>query len=235
MADTTVAASAAPAPMNVFARFIGIIFSPKDTFQNVATFPRVLGMLVLLCLLSAALLGAFFATPVGQDAWLETALASRPDLPPDQMAMMERMASFAGPLAIAQALIGVPILLVIVAGILFAVFNAAMGGNATFKQVFAVVIHTWVVPTVSQFFTLPLSYMRGTISSATNLGVLLPMIDESSFLGHFIGTIDFFWIWTCIVISIGLAVLYRRKTQPILIGFLSLYGVIALIIALVKS
>jgi hypothetical protein len=97
------------------------------------------------------------------------------------------------------------------------------------------VTHSWVVPVVSQLFTLPLSYTRGTLSSATNLGVLLPMIDESSFLGHFLGSIDFFWIWTCIVLAIGLAVLYRRKTQPILVGFLSLYGVIALIIALVKS
>ena len=234
MAEPTVTAGAAPAPMNVFARFIGIIFSPKDTFQNVAAHPRVLGILVLICVISAALLGGFFATQIGQDAWLEVATRGR-EIPPDQMAMMERMAKFAGPLAIGQAIIGVPLMLVIVAGILFAIFNAVMGGNASFKQVFAIVTHSWVVPVVSQFFTLPLSYMRGTISSATNLGVLLPMIDEASFLGHFLGSIDFFWIWTCIVLSIGLAVLYRRKTQSILVGFLSLYGVIALIIALVKS
>ena len=234
MADTTVTAGAAPAPMNVFARFIGIIFSPKDTFQNVAAHPRVLGILILICAVSAVLLGGFFATQVGQDAWLEVATRGR-EIPPQQMAMMEKMSRFAGPLAVGQAIVGVPIMLVIVAGILFAIFNAVMGGNATFKQVFAIVTHSWVVPVVSQLFTLPLSYMRGTISSATNLGVLLPMIDESSFLGHFLGSIDFFWIWTCIVLSIGLAVLYRRKTQSILVGFLSLYGVIALIIALVKS
>ena len=235
MADNTVAASATPAPQNVFARFIGVIFSPKDTFQNVAAYPRVLGMLLLLCVLSAILLGGFFGTQVGRDAWLEMATARQPDMPPEQFAMMEKMSRFAGALAVGQAIVGTPIILVIVAGILWAVFNAAMGGNATFKQLFAVVTHSWVIPTVSQLFTLPLSYMRGTISSATNLGVLLPMIDESSFLGHFLGTIDFFWIWTCIVVSIGLAVLYRRRTQPILVGFLSLYGVIALIIAFVKS
>lgn len=235
MADTTAAAAPATGPMNVFARFAGIVFSPKDTFQNVVTYPRVLGMLALICGLSAVLLGAFFATSVGQNAWIDAALAQRPDMPPDQVAMIEKMARFAGPLWIAQALIGVPLVILIVSGILFAIFNAMLGGNATFKQVFAVVTHTWVVPTVSSFFTVPLMYMRGTVTSATNLAVLLPMIDEESFLGRLLGTIDFFWIWTCIVAAIGLAVLYRRKTQPIFIGFLVLYGVIALIVAVVRS
>jgi len=221
--------------MSLFARFVGVIFSPKDTFQNVAAHPRVLGMLVLICVLSAVLLGAFFASPVGQDAWLEAVTSRQPDMPPEQLAMMEKMARFAGPLAIAQAVIGVPIIILILSGVLFAIFNAMMGGNATFKQVFAIVTHSWVVLAVSQLFTLPLSYMRGTLSSATNAGVLLPMIDEESFLGHFLGSIDFFLIWACITLAIGLAVLYRRKTQPILITFLTLYGAIALIIALVKS
>ena len=33
----------------------------------------------------------------------------------------------------------------IVAGILFAIFNAALGGNATFKQVFTVVVHAGAI------------------------------------------------------------------------------------------
>jgi hypothetical protein len=144
------------------------------------------------------------------------------------------MGSFA-PVMGAASLIGIPFYLLVISGLVFAIFNAALGGSATFKQVFAVVTHSWVPLAASQFFTLPLSYVRGSLSSATNLGVLLPMIEEDSFLGHFLGTIDFFWIWACIVLSIGLAVLYRRKTQPILTGFLVLYGVIALIIAFVKS
>ena len=40
-----------PAPANVFARFIGIITSPKATFQVVVAHPRWFGMLVLTTLL----------------------------------------------------------------------------------------------------------------------------------------------------------------------------------------
>ena len=39
-------------------------------------------------------------------------------------------------------LFGTPLFLAVISGILFAVFNAALGGDATFKQVFAVVVHT---------------------------------------------------------------------------------------------
>jgi uncharacterized membrane-anchored protein len=37
------------------------------------------------------------------------------------------------------------------------------------------------------------------------------------------------------VLSIGLAVLYRRRTQPIAMSLLSVYAVIAIVIAVIKS
>jgi small-conductance mechanosensitive channel len=44
-----------------------------------------------------------------------------------------------------------------------------------------------------------------------------------------------FLIWYIIVLAIGLAVLYRRRTQPIAISLLSVYAVIAIVVALIKS
>jgi hypothetical protein len=220
--------------MNLVARFTGVIFSPRDTFQNVAAHPRVLGMLVVICVLSAAVLGVFFNTQVGQDAWVEAATRGR-EMSDQQYDAIQRMSAFAGYLAIGQAVIGTPLMILIVSGILFAIFNAAMGGNATFRQLFAVVTHAWVIPCVSAFFTMPLSYMRGTLTSATSLGVLLPMFDDKSFVGAFLGTIDFFMIWALIVLAIGLAVLFKRRTQPIAISLLSVYVAIALIVAAVTA
>lgn len=218
--------------MNVFARFVGVITSPKATFQNVVAHPKALGMLVIICLISAVALGWFFSTQVGRDAWLNSMIdRGGAQMNDQQIAAMEKMAPMVGYFAIGQALIGVPIFMVIIAGLLYAIFNAAMGGTATFKQVFAVVVHAWVIPAVSQLFTLPLAYAKGEMTSATNLGVLLPMIDDETFLGKFIGAIDFFLIWGLIVLAIGLAVLYRRKTQSIATTLFVIYGVIALAIA----
>jgi hypothetical protein len=47
--------------------------------------------------------------------------------------------------------------------------------------------------------------------------------------------VDLFIIWYVIVLAIGLAVLYKRRTQPIAASLFIVYGVIAVVIALVKS
>ena len=50
---------------------------------------------------------------------------------------------------------------------------------------------------------------------------------------RFLGMIDLFIVWWLIVLGIGLAVLYRRRTQPIVVGLLTVYLVIAAGIALI--
>ena len=47
--------------------------------------------------------------------------------------------------------------------------------------------------------------------------------------------IDLFIIWWLIVLAIGLAVLYRRRTQPIAMSLLAIYAVIAVIVAAIMS
>jgi hypothetical protein len=73
------------------------------------------------------------------------------------------------------------------------------------------------------------------MSSATNLAVFLPMIDEQSFLGRLLGMVDLFIIWWVVTLAIGLGVLYRRKTGPIAIGLFAVYLVIILCFAAIMS
>ena len=233
MTNTSIA-SGAPAPKSLLARFFGILTSPRDTFASVAAHPKWFGMLALCVVAGVVIVGGFFFTQVGQDAWYDAATTSR-QLSDQQLQAVERMSHYAGPFAVAQMVIGLPLMLLVVAGILFAVFNAALGGQASFKQVFAVVVHAGPIGVVQQLFSMPLNYYRGTLTSAANLGALLPMLSETSFLSHFLGAIDVFLIWQVIVLAIGLGVLYRRKTQPIAISLLGVYAVIAVIIAVFKS
>jgi hypothetical protein len=115
------------------------------------------------------------------------------------------------------------------------VFNAALGGDASFKQVFTVAVHVGPIGLLGQLFTVPLNYLRGTMSSSTNLGALTQsMLDDSSFTAKLLSMIDIFVIWQLVVLSIGLAVLYRRRTQPIATSLFVLYAVIAVIVAFVR-
>jgi hypothetical protein len=150
-------------------------------------------------------------------------------------AALQNQMRFAPYTTAAGILIVTPVMLLLICGILYAVFNAAMGGNATFKQLLAVVVHAGVITALAQLFAAPLNYARGSMSSATNLSVLLPMLDENSLLAQFLGMIDLFMVWYVVVLAIGLGVLYRRRTQPIAISLFVVYGVIAICVALIKS
>lgn len=228
-----------PAPGNVFSRFIGIITSPKATFQQVVAHPRWFGMLTLTTLLIALCTAGPQFTEAGRQAALDQQVRTMESfgvkITDEMYEGMERNSRFGAYTTAGSILIFSPIMALIITVILWAIFNVAMGGDATYKQALAVVVHAGVISTLGQLFTAPLNYARGTLGSATNLGVLLPMLDEQSFAGRLVGMIDLFMVWYVIVLAMGLAVLYRRRTQPIAIGLLVFYAVIAVGIAAVMS
>jgi hypothetical protein len=61
------------------------------------------------------------------------------------------------------------------------------------------------------------------------------MLEEGSFLARLAGFVDLFAIWWLVVLSIGLAVAYRKRTQSVAITIFSIYAVIALAVAGVMS
>jgi Yip1 domain len=128
-----------------------------------------------------------------------------------------------------------PLMALIVAGAAFAVFNAVLGGDAAFKQVYAVVVHSGVVLSLQGLFGLPLAYARESLSSATNLAVFFPFLDENTFAARLLGSIDLFLIWWIVSLAIGLAVLYRRRTAPVATTMLVVYVAIGLVIAAIKT
>jgi hypothetical protein len=240
MTSTATAAGQAPAPKNLIARFIGIVVSPKDTFASLVPVPKWFGMLAVTAIVAAVFSALPMTTEAGRQAALDQQVQQMQSLGftvSDQM--YEGMQKGAARLPYTTgigALIFSPIFAVIIAGILFAIFNAGLGGEASFKQVFSVLVHAGVIQSLSLILAGTIHYFRGdAIGSVANLGALLPMLPEKSFAANLLGAVDIFLIWQIVVLAIGLAVLYKRRTQPIAISLLSVYGVIALCIALVKS
>jgi len=110
------------------------------------------------------------------------------------------------------------------------VFNAMLGGDATFKQALAVTTHGGAVNLLAQLFIIPLNYFRESMTSATNLGGFVQsFLEDTNFFARLLGWFDMFIIWGLIVTAIGFGVLYKRKTAPIFWTFMGIYVVIALI------
>jgi hypothetical protein len=230
---------APPAPMGLLSRFIGIITSPKATFQAVVAHPRWLGMLALVTLVVAIGVSLPMTTEAGRQAALDNNVRQMENFGMrvnDEMysQMADRM-WIAPYQTFGAILVFSPIISVIFAGILYGIFTILSGGQATFKQLFSVYTHSTAISALAQVFTGPLNLFRGSMSSATNLAVLLPMLDENSFIGRLMGMIDLFLIWWLVVLAMGLGVLYRRRTQPIAFALFGLYAVIILAAAAVMS
>ena len=225
--------------MNVFARFIGIITAPRATYESVVAHPKWLGMY----LLTGVLIAFGAALPMTTDAGKQAAVDQQVSaiegfgmqVSDEQYADMHKGTAILPYTTAVSVLVGMVLMYLVMAGILFAIFNAAMGGDASYKQVLTVLVHSSVISALSALFAGPLNYFRGAVTSPTSLGALLPMLDDTSFAGKLAGMIDIFMIWGTIVLAIGLAVPYRRKTQPIAITLLSIYAVIAVAVAFFTS
>jgi hypothetical protein len=227
------------APKGLVARAFGVVTSPRATYADIAARPTWIGALVLIVAIIAGATYLFARTEVGQSAMLDqqlTAMESFGFNPTDEMiANMERGMSRAAITSAVAIVVMVPIVTAIVAALAMALFTAILGGNGTYRQVFAVVTWSSMISVLGTLFIMPLNYARESMSSPTSLAVFLPMLDDTSFFARLAGGIDLFRIWWIVSLSIGLAVLYKRKTGPVAWSLLGLYVFIVLVIAAVQT
>ena len=225
--------------MNVFARFIGILTAPRATYASVVAHPKWLGMYLLTATLIAFGAALPMTTDAGKQAAVDQQVAAMEgfgmQVSDEQYAAFQKGTAIMPYTTAASVVVMMVVMYLVMAGILFAIFNAAMGGEARYKQVLAVLVHSSVIGAVGAAFAGPLNYYRGSVQSPATLAALLPMLDDKSFIGKLAGMVDLFTIWGMIVLAIGLGVLYRRKTQPIAITFLVISAVIAVCIAYLTS
>jgi hypothetical protein len=222
-------------PKGLPARALGIVFSPRSTYADVAARPRAAGALLTVIAISALSTFVFLSTEVGRNAALDQQLSAMESfgLHPtaEQLAQIERRAPSGPYFAIAAQIVAIPLVSLMVAGVGLGVFTGALGGAATFKQVYAVVAHSWFIPALTTPLVLPLNYARESLSSTTSLAVFFPMLDEASFVGRLLGSIDLLRLWWTVSLAIGFGVLYNRRTGPIAIAMLAMYAAIALVVA----
>jgi Yip1 domain len=233
-----VATSQTP-PMSLVPRLVRVVVSPRAAYAAVAARPNWLGALATIIAVTASANFVFLSTTVGQNALLDRQLGvmqSFGQQVPDQayqrmVSMLPRLRYFTA----AGQVVSFPIAIAIVAGLLFSLFVAILGADGTFKQAYAVVVHSSAIIVLQQLFVLPLDYARQSMSSPTTLAVFLPMLDDTSFPARLLGSIDLFVIWWMVSLAIGLGVLYKRRTGPIAFGLLAVYAGIALIVAAIRS
>lgn len=242
MTETVTSTAAIPNP-NVLSRMLGVIFSPHETFAAVAARPRWLGVMVITLAITSACQYVIMSSPDMQgaivDQQIRAAAQRGATMSDEQIANTERFMTNLGPIYAGVTFVLGPLFTAIVGGLLFGIFTTLMGGTGTFKQVYSVLAHSGVISMLAGILTAALIASgvppSGVRPPGANLGVFVPMLDETSFITVFLQSLDLILGWWLITLAIGLAVLYKRKTGGIAMSLLGVYVVIALIIATFSS
>ena len=220
-------------------RGLGVITSPRATFEHVVAEPRWLGILavsvVIVAVLSAALAGTDFAQRELIEQQRTSMEAFGVTATPEMEEQFAQQLEIAPYMTLGSALVGIPIVCLILAGILYGVGSGFLGAQATFVQMMAVVAHAGVIFVLQQLFVVPLNYARESILPPTTLAAFVPMLDDGTFLYRLLSGVDLFYLWWLMALSIGLAVLWRRATRPFATTLIGVYAGIALVFAAVRT
>lgn len=131
-------------------------FSPEETFRAVVARPRWLGVMAITIAIGAACQYVILSSPELQDAIIDQqvrAMRNRGGGSEQQIAGIERFVSLMPQIYAASTLVIGPVFVAAIAGIFVGIFTTLMGGQGTFKQMFAVLAHSGVISTLSGVFS----------------------------------------------------------------------------------
>lgn len=212
---------------SVISRAVGIIFSPGPTFARALQTPSPWGILFLVTLVISLVSVTPYLTESSRQAMIDAQIEAAErftgqPLPDETIQAMESQAMVRLVMTVVSQFIFIPIMALFFGGLFWGLFNAILGGTASFKHVLTVVAHGMVIMALGTAISVPIMLMQGAISMSGpfNLGALVPMLDETSFVARLLGGVNVFTIWQTIVVAIGLAVLYKRKPGSIAVGLL---------------
>jgi len=233
------AAPVGPSSMPLWSRVVGVITSPRATFEWVAAHPSWLPMLALTTCLTALAMGVFLSTEVGRQAYVDQTVSFMESwgrtVDDEGYAAIERQAAIAQYVNPATILLAFPLMTALIAVFVYGIFSALYGGTATYRQLLAIVAHSGAVGLVQQLFSMPLNYARQSLSSPTNLSVFFPMLEEGSFLNALLGSIDLFILWSLFAVAIGVGVVYKRPTRSAAVVLYVVYGIFIVGLALART
>ena len=209
--EGTTEAPSATAPLGLGSRALGILLSPRSTFEHLRTHPTWLGMLAALVGVVALSFLVIGGTDVGRQAALDQAV-SRIEAFGFQVddtlyTRLETLAPSYGYLAAAMTIVGGPLALVALSALVFAIFGRAGDDRPTFRHVMAMVTHAGVILAMQRAIAVPVTLFTESLSTPTNVAALLPMLEESGFPARFLGSIDLFTLWWLFVLAVGVSVL----------------------------
>lgn len=190
-------------------RIFNIFFEPRKVFENLKIKPKWLIPFIIISIIGIT--SFYYTYPFIMKQQIARIEESE-RIPDAQKEMIiERMSEMEHPPVwqLGFAPIGTLIYFLIIAGILFFVGNVLLGGDSSYGRVLSVFAYSSLIAIPAAIIKIPLVFMRETAEIQTSLALLLSPDMKESFIYRFLAQIDIFTIWTMILVSLGMAVMYN--------------------------
>lgn len=204
--------------MTEIGRIFGVFYEPGKVFADLAQKPRWIVPVLIMILVGCGFVYVI-NTHVGWDQIVRQSIARNPrtaDMPADQKEVaIQRGAKFASVIGWVGAIVGPPFFILVIAGVLTGLFNALLGTDLRFSQMFSITAYAMLVRSLfSILFTL-IIYLKppedvDIQTSPFSAAILLSRQDSPKWLYALASSMDLFAIWVVILLAVGFSTAARK-------------------------
>lgn len=212
-----------------FQKVIGVFISPGKTFASIAQKPTWLLPILIFAVVNLVFIYVALDIIIDETLTKQEEKMIERSMESEQidqaLATIEKFIRYGSP--VTGVVIPV-IIILIVSGVFLFVGNVIMGGTATFKKVFSVTAYAWLIFSLGALVALPIVLAKETVQVSFSLATLMSEESRETFIYKFLSKIDLFAIWWISIQSIGLAAIYKMKTQKMATTVVTLYAIYAI-------
>lgn len=189
---------------NLFVRVGELLLAPGRLFDRLRERPAWIGAVVLM-----VVIGGLTTWLMPEELLREAATMNMPaDAAAEQVETAARFARVGGYVG---SVLGPPVAVAALAGVLLFVFNVVLGGTAGYRQLLSVGAHAMLVPALGGLLVLPLMIAGNDPSVALALHLLVPGLEEG-FLYRLLHGLNVFGIWATVLLGLGISRLYPERS-----------------------
>jgi hypothetical protein len=205
--------------VNSFGRVVGVIFSPRATFESIVRRPTWLVPIILLCIVELCIVSVY-GRRVGWRGLIEKQMASNSQfqqLPAaEQENRIQLGLKYAPTVAYVEVIVGPFLAVLLFAGIFWLIFNMAVGAKFGFKTSLAVVSYGLMPGILLGLIGILIIFLKDPSSVdlqnlvASNAGAFLSN-DSSKWLVALLSSFDLFLFWEMILLAMGFSAAAPKK------------------------
>jgi hypothetical protein len=206
-------------PINHFGRMTGVLFSPKQTFSEIANRPSWLLPVVLLVVLSS-IAGVLVTQKTDWRSFFERQMSQNSRF--DQMSqdqkdrILEQQMTWAPKIGIVIAPVATVVLILVLTLVYWGAFNLFSGAGLDFGTSIGISSHALIPVALSNILAIVTLVLKakGDVDPehilASSLGAFLP--DNSAHWLNVLGqSVELFWIWSLALVAIGFVAARPKK------------------------